>query len=537
MNLMIVEDEMRLRNALTHNLPWEEHGIDVIGTAGSGVEALQQLERKRPDIMLIDVQMPEMDGLTLVRKLKERKETGSFLKVIILSGHDNFAFAQDAMSLGVFRYLLKPAGEEEILNAVLEAVGQLRLELEQWQSQSALQVKWKEHLPHLRDTFFQHWISGKFEEWEVLRRSRDYYIPLDWDARLAVAVVDVDPVPEQDPRYSPQDMPLLHFTLQCIAKELLQEPGCWVCGDPQGCTVLIFVVPAGMDDKDAILSVHSETVRLLGSAKEVLKMTASAGICGAVGGIKEVSMLYEQACRALQDRIVFGRNIAIPYRAHNTSSRSKELRGQPHLEKALEIGLETADEDKALQALQGLWEAEPGRAETAEEMHEAMLYLNSLFVRIIQKQGWSVHQVLEGDVAYFHNVRLLGDKEQTWSLLVRTVRSIASYVRKQRSTSNNQLVKSILAIVDQEIDREMTLHTVADRLFVNSSYLSRLFKQETGVSFSAYVLERKMERAKAVLQEGGKVYDAARLVGYRDVSYFTKVFRKYWGVTPGEVKP
>jgi two-component system response regulator YesN len=212
------------------------------------------------------------------------------------------------------------------------------------------------------------------------------------------------------------------------------------------------------------------------------------------------------------------------------------MEAQPNLEKMLEIALETADEEKAMQALTGLWEAGLGQAVSAEEVHETVLYLSSLFVRMIQKQGWSVRQVVEGDMEQFLHVRLLGTREETWGWLTRTVKKIAAFVRKERSTTSNQVVKAILAIVDQEIDRDITLHMVADRMYVNSSYLSRLFKQETGVPFSTYVLERKMEKAKSILQEGGKVYDAARLVGYRDVSYFTKVFRKYWGVTPGEMK-
>ncbi|MDF2717825.1 MAG: two-component system response regulator, partial [Paenibacillus sp.] len=92
-------------------------------------------------------------------------------------------------------------------------------------------------------------------------------------------------------------------------------------------------------------------------------------------------------------------------------------------------------------------------------------------------------------------------------------------------------------IVEEEMDQEISLHQVADRLYVNSSYLSRLFKQETGKSFSAYVIERKMERAKAALLDGAKISEAASMVGYHDGSYFTRVFRKYWGMTPGEVRP
>lgn len=83
---------------------------------------------------------------------------------------------------------------------------------------------------------------------------------------------------------------------------------------------------------------------------------------------------------------------------------------------------------------------------------------------------------------------------------------------------------------------ELTLHTLAERLYVNPSYLSRLFKREEGKSISEYLLKRSMEHAKELLHSGVKVYDAAEAAGYRDVSYFARVFRKYWGVAPSELK-
>lgn len=534
MNLMIVEDELRLRNSLANNIPWEEHGIEVVGLAGNGQEALAMVERKRPDIMLLDVQMPGMDGLTLVRTLRQKQETRIFMKFIILSGHDNFGFAQNAMAQGVSRYLLKPAGEKEILDAVLEAGEELRRELEEWQKQAALQEKWQEHLPLLQNGFFQRWADGGYGLAELLRRARDYNIELPEDSRLAAALVGLDPAPGGEEAAGRDDEPLLAFSLQCMARDMLPEPGCYASGDLEGKLLLIFLLPPGEDEREALLRVGASLVRLLSHAKEVLKATFSAGVCGRTGGLEELGPLVQEARRALRERMVYGTDIVIPYRERGRANKAME--SQPTLEKALEIALETADEDKAMEALTGLWEAGLGRAESAEEVHETVLYLSSLFVRIIQKQGWSVRQVVEGDMDNFLHVRLLDTREETWSWLTRTVKKIAAFVRKERSTTSNQVVKSILAIVDQEIDRDITLHMVADRMYVNSSYLSRLFKQETGVSFSSYVLERKMEKAKSILQEGGKVYDAARLVGYRDVSYFTKVFRKYWGVTPGEMK-
>lgn len=163
--------------------------------------------------------------------------------------------------------------------------------------------------------------------------------------------------------------------------------------------------------------------------------------------------------------------------------------------------------------------------------------MNSLFIRIMVKQGWSIREVIGEDWVYLQNIHLLNTRSQTRSWLARIVSRITDYMKGQRKSSSHQIVQKIASIIEQGIDQDITLHTVADRLYVNSSYLSRLFKQEMGMAFSAYVLEQKMERAKRVLQDGQKVYDAARQTGYRDVSYFTKVFRKYWGVNPGSFKP
>ncbi|SDC91084.1 two-component system, response regulator YesN [Paenibacillus sp. UNCCL117] len=532
MNVLIVEDEARLRNSLAHNIPWEEHDIDIVGMAENGVQALQLFERKKPDIVLMDIQMPEMDGITLARELQQRDP---LVKLIILSGHDNFEFAQRALELGVVKYLLKPAGEEEIVQAVLQAAGQLRGELERLNHQMQLEVRWEQHLPYLRNVYMQQWISGKYDLWEVWQYSHDVQIDLQPDRQYALVVLDMDPLPEGETRFSGKDRPLLLFSLNSIVAELLQQASAWVCTDANEHTVVLFYTGAEEEPNQHLLSVNTTVDRLLAKVKEFLKVSASAGISGSTGGWEDVSKLYAQAGKALQNRKLYGRGIAIPY----TEEQQAEYEGlevQPGLEKSLEIALETGDAEKARAVADELWELGLGKAGQLDEVHEHVLYLGGILIRIIQKQGWRVKEVTGEDYVLFQNSQLLATKEQIQSWLYRSVERIAAYVTEQRKAVSHHTVKWILNMVEEEIDKEITLHTVADRLYVNSSYLSRLFKQETGKTFSTYVLERKMEKAKAALQKGAKVYDAANLVGYRDVSYFTKVFRKYWGVTPREMK-
>ncbi|GAE04087.1 putative two-component system response regulator [Paenibacillus sp. JCM 10914] len=528
MNLIIVEDEPRLRHALAHNIPWEQHGLEVVGTASNGVEALELVGRKKPDIMLIDIQMPEMDGLTLLGELRSRKDISQLTKMIILSGHDTFEFAQLALEFGVSRYLLKPAGDEEILEAVLEARQQLRSDLEQWQRKALLEQKWKDNLPHLQNLFFIQWVNGRYTRDEILSKSRELYIPLETDDRLAIAVVDLDPLSEEETRFQQGDSELLQFTMQCLAKELLSHPNLWITSDSANMLMLVYVLNETEDTNDAMLHLNADVSKLLSQTREVLKLTASAGICGATGSIEDMSLLYAQACRALQERVVYGHDLAIPYRELPRLDIQAVI-VQQNLEKSLEIALETADERKALEALQGLWEEAFTRPESSDDFQEAVLYMNSFFTRMIQKQGWSVKKVVGEDISYFHNVKLLNTKLQTWSLLERTVKHIIAFMSEQRKTTSNQVVKDILNLLEAEMDQEITLHTVADRLYVNSSYLSRLFKQEMGVAFSTYVLERKMERAKSPCRRARR-YTMPR--GLSDIG-MSVISRRYSGSTGG----
>ncbi|OZB92184.1 response regulator [Paenibacillus sp. XY044] len=532
MNLLIAEDEDRLRSSLAYNIPWEEHGIEVVGLAENGLRALELFEHQKPDIVLMDIQMPEMDGISLIREIQHKD---AMVKLIILSGHDNFEYAQIALEHGVVKYLLKPAGEDEIVNAVLEAADQLRVELERLNHQIKLEERWQQHLPYLRERFMQHWMSGKYDPQQVLEISHDLGIELGNDWQYTLVVLDLDDPAPTEAAPGDRDRRKLMFSLNRLATELLYPVPAWIVMDTNERTVILFHALAGEDKNRELLTVNTIVDRLLSRLKEVLKVPVNGGISGSTGGREDVSKLYLQAVKALQSRMLYGAGIAIPYREEQGAA-CPELEVHPHLEKKLEIALETGDERKARAIVDEMWDTNLGQAESLEEAREYVLYWSGLLIRMMQKMGWSVKEVTGDDYALFQNLRLLSTKEQVRGWIFRTVEGIVAQVERQRKAVSHQTVKRILNMVEAEIDREITLHTVASRMYVNSSYLSRLFKQETGKAFSAYVVERRMELAKATLQKGARVYDAARTVGYRDVSYFTKVFRKYWGVTPSEIK-
>ncbi|MBD2866493.1 response regulator [Paenibacillus oceani] len=535
MNLMVVEDEAKLRENIVSGIPWERHGIEVVGAAASGREALKLFDETKPDIVLLDIRIPEPDGLVVAATVSERNPR---VKIVLLSGHDNFRYAQKAIDVNVVKYLLKPARDTEILSAVLEARKRIEEARESTHTLEELRRKWNEHAPRLQELLYQNWVAGTYSGWEVDKQSADLTIDLSGVTRYAAAVVEPDPLREGDTRYGERDGSLLQYSVTVIAKDYFAEkPGqldCKVFPDYRGSTVLLFLNRGKRTEEQFVAEIQLLTSRLLTMIKEYIKTTASAGIGLVTADPEGVSKSYQQANKALQERIVYGDDLVVPYREGQQSHLC--IPAAPPLEKQLENALETGNREKALETVDRLIEEGIGQAATVEEVHENVLYFSSLLIRTVHAQGWPMKEVVGDTYDTFQDLRSLHTKEQIRQWLHGTIRAITDYASTRNSVKLHDIVRLMLEAVENDIHRDLTLHVLARKLFLTPSYLSRLFKQHTGQAFSDYVLERKMKRAMELLESGAKVLETSAAIGYRDVSYFTKVFRKHWGMTPGEIK-
>ncbi|MBP1996678.1 response regulator [Paenibacillus eucommiae] len=531
MDLMIVEDEVQLLDNMAHNIPWEEHDIEVVATAGNGLEAIELFQLTKPDIVLLDIQMPEVDGITVAAHLATHFPA---VKIIILSGHDDFYYAQKAIEFNVVKYLLKPAGFTEIVSAVMEAQKQIKNERDVLYKQELLQKTWEEHLPQLQASFYLHWVLGQYVGWEIERQSSDLKIDLSAITLFAVIVIDMDPLDEHETRFTDSDTSLLRFSLNQMAKEFFNDVSCCILKDYDDSTLLLFMEKTNKKESEFITEIHLLSSRFLTIVKEYLKVTASAGIGKALVHKDEVSESYKQARRALQERVIHGHNLAIPYRGKK--DEFAEIPFNPPLEKMLSNALEIGNQEKAIEIVNELILLGVDQAKSVEEVQENVLYFSSLFVRTIHSQGWALKEVVGSNYDYFQNLYSLQTKEKIVQWLHSTVRSITQNAKERNRSNSHQLVEEMLHMIEETSDQAISLHLLAQKLYVNPTYLSRLFKQATGQSFTTYVLDRNMKLAMERLNAGTKVIHTARSLGYKDVSYFTKVFRKYWGVTPGEVR-
>ncbi|GAA3412278.1 helix-turn-helix domain-containing protein [Paenibacillus hodogayensis] len=204
------------------------------------------------------------------------------------------------------------------------------------------------------------------------------------------------------------------------------------------------------------------------------------------------------------------------------------------LEKDIEVGLETGNTAKTLSALERWWSLRTAEAGSVEDVREHWLAMNGLLVRTAERKGRTLHEIAGGDPLLRSRFQPTDSAEDAYKSLTQIATRIIEYGKKQGDTYG--IIRQATDIIMSEIDRELLLYAIADRLHLNSSYLSRIFKQEIGLSFSDYVLEKKMGRAKELLLAGSTVATAADQTGFKDASYFNRVFRKYWGVTPGGMR-
>ncbi|MDK8181782.1 response regulator [Paenibacillus sp. UMB4589-SE434] len=526
MKLLIVEDEIRLLDNLAR-MSWDKHSIDMIGTARNGEEALLQIKRKQPDIMLMDIQMPGMDGLALARLVGCQYP---HIKLIILSGHDNFNYAQTAIELGVFKYLLKPAGEMSILQAVMDAAHRVHNEFIERSNRVWLEQRWTQFLPVLNQHFYENLTYGHYIQEEIAAFKESLKLDIDVNASYALIILDIDLMERHEPGERMSSDQFMY-----LIKEMLPAATYYLCKDKQDCIVAIAKIEGNEDVRQELLHVHTTIEKLLSHITQCLQVSVSAGISAQVGRLHELYPLYVQASKALQHRILYGGGIAIPYVEPDIHAGA-EASAPQQADKRLEMALNAADGELAMQAIADMWANLHASKASYEVIMEQLMYITGILTLFIRKHGWSVQEVVGSDFKYLHDLKLLTTPEQMYQVLQHSVNQIVSYSLCHGKKAVHKTVQDIMDLLDSDLEQDYTLHTVADRFYVNSSYLSRLFKQETGVSFSAYVLERKMERAKSALMDGAKVYDAASMIGYRDVSYFTKIFRKYWGVTPSRIK-
>lgn len=205
-------------------------------------------------------------------------------------------------------------------------------------------------------------------------------------------------------------------------------------------------------------------------------------------------------------------------------------------EKKLDTALKAGRMADVSTALRHWWNSRTKLADADDGWRIHLLEGCMVLIRYATQNGWPVAEVFRDDYAAMFHLQSVAVKEKGLELLETLAGHLVRYVHRLSQPGVHPLIQEILHIVDREIAYPLSLNDIAERLDVHPSHLSRLFKREVGTPFSTYIWKHRMERGKWFLESGMKVYEAAAKTGFKDVSYFSRVFRKYWGIPPVELR-
>lgn len=257
--LMIADDEPKIRRGLKKVLPWSDWNIEVVGEAEDGLEALEMASSIRPDILFVDISMPQMNGLEFIERLKEILDG---CVIIIITGHDEFSYARQAVKLKVFEYILKPVMKDELLQVVEKAIRMLEEKKNNKEHFSWVNKQLISNSQVIRDKFLQRWFQGSAEPEEIIPNLEHFDIQMNLPIRLVLfkVVQSIDMGAEK--RHWNKE--LLEFAIKNIIEDvvsLLGKPV--VFNDGRG--YIAALVPAGEGERwnEACLTIHNLIEKML----------------------------------------------------------------------------------------------------------------------------------------------------------------------------------------------------------------------------------------------------------------------------------
>lgn len=526
--LLIVDDEYYFRQALKVSLPWEELGFRIEGEAKNGEEALALLPELEPDIVLVDINMPIMDGMELIRNARR---DGHAVKFIVLTGHSEFAYAKQAMQLGVFNYVLKPIDEEELRDSLLELKDLIRKERSVRLEIESLRQQEQENIPVLRDRLLNEWLQGNGVAESSSDEERMRYLGIELNAsHYAVVVADPD---SADERESEESRQLRKLAVRDIVHECMRNryPHA-ICHDREDW--LVAIVGCSEADRDRLEA-------LLGSVRDAVRRTLGATVTIGLGnvypGLEAVPVSYREAAFALKHRFVLGGDRVIPHSAIADAGMKASL-FTVERRSGLLMCMRIGNRAEAERWLTGFFRDARAKNASMEMLLVAGLEIVSTCLEYLAEMSLSYEQLYRdaGRPDVMQAFQRMNSADQLESWLRQLILKAMEHAQGTKKTRAAKIVEEVKSYIHAHYgNEELKIEDIAKHVHVNYNHLCYVFKKETNVTINDYLTEVRMTKAKELFDRGEKVVQAiAGQVGYADANYFGKCFKKFTGISPSK---
>lgn len=504
--IMIIDDEPLIRRGLESMIPWESLPYQLLGQASNGEEGLNKIREWKPDVVITDIKMPKMDGLSMIKEAMKEPNPPVF---IVLSGYEDFDLVRSAMRLGAMDYLLKLSLDENEITRVLTEAGQMVRGNQPTGGpvKSDFKENFLKELLLLRDdkVFLE-----KMGQKTIAVQEGYYYRflclkllelpPENWNADNLSQNFLVNICREQ----IPEGVETYQFKLDQAAYG-------------------IYIESEGILPPDHLTALCKA---MGGAVKQYLNQEVMMGISAPHHNIIHVTEALDEALQSVAFRISGeGKQV------HSYT----DLLNEAYFMKQLDHLKAEPDFTDALETLILQFQKFVAQKATLREARQICLKLITTVYEMDGESrsfftGW-----LKQTYETIEDLESLTDEEAVSSWLLRLEQGLISFSQQYMGEIYRYKVKRAKQYIYENRYQKIALHEVAAQLEITPGYLSRIFKKVTQMSFSDYITQVKMEEAKTLLlRDNNRIYEVSSILGYEDPYYFSKVFKRVTQMTPSE---
>ncbi|WP_024867092.1 response regulator transcription factor [Butyrivibrio sp. FCS014] len=524
LKVFLAEDEFVVREGIKNNIDWSAHGYNFCGEAGDGELAYSMIRKEMPDIVITDIKMPFMDGLTLSRMIKAEFPE---IEIILLTGYEDFEYAKEAIKIGVASYLSKPISGDSLL----KEIGVVARRIEERKQEQEIARKYREDMKERteleRQDFFQSLVTGDRTLPYLLEKGKELSVDLS-ALCYNIVILKVWSLKHEADEFSGSVLKVQEGIADIAAKHGAEIFELNLEGN-----AILFKGDGEVAVADNIKSCIEELKQLF---SEYPNIRYFGGVGQSVERITDIPTSFEWASRAFAHQYL--------------SSDSDFLFGS-------EEGLHSQKENVILSEIdprhidrrlvkEFLRRGEPSEVEFfLDEFLEGMgkNAIRSTMLRqyISMDIYFCVADFIENDLglsradtqARIPAAELLADEKNTYDYLVDLI-STALDLRQENSKGRyRDVVSQVMAYIDAHYsEEELSLNTLAAHVNFSPNHLSAVFRQATGQTFIKYLTDYRLDKAKELLlTTSKKSNEIGMLVGYKDPHYFSYLFKKTQGMT------
>lgn len=531
LKVMIVDDEPIILDKLRYGIDWAANGCEIIAEANDSAKALKLAVEFRPEIIFSDICMPLMNGIELADAIRQNLPQSV---VILISGYDDFGFAQQAIESGVFRYLLKPINNEILLKVLEEAKSYLALREQEIREKEILRNQIKNSLPRLREKFFTDLINKDISR-ELLAQQLQFLELNPLSDLYSVINIHPDDYHNLTTALKEEEFQIYRTHLLNMLQNNLQENTSFLFGfqNKPGELIIIYGINSERD-QDLIFQGIQKTQE---NSDEMYGITFSAGIGRLYSDFYRLSLSYREASLALDFKLWAGKRVIIPYNdIENT--QSGHLFFHPDYDGFITI-LRSGSLEKVNDFIDKIFRAFKAKEYASRSfLHLTMLGLINQMIRCLMEFNISFEEVFRPSFDPFQEVNSLETLSDMENWFRELTRNTITYIHQHKQdVSKNFVEKAKIYLEKNYTDPTLNLTKVAENVYVSSCYLSHLFKEITGSTVIEYLNKIRIKAAKKMLKETQlKVYEIAEQAGFNDYHYFGIVFKKITGLSPLEYR-